>query len=427
MKHLTTKLLFILLLIFLCLQQSFAQFSVDAQLRNRFELRDGYQKLAAEGSNPAALISQRTRLSLNYTNDFLKLKLTPQDVRLWGDQTSLSASGVGDNPSLDLLEAYAEIKLGKSGWISVGRQQLSYDSRRLLGDRNWNQNGIAYDALVLKFAQDDWSLHAGASWNTMTELLSDNPYPSARIKSLNFIWLNRKINDRLSLSLMHISSGVTKTDTTSALNFRHTSGIYGEYKTKQFNAWSNLFYQFGKNQKGNKVSALLVDAEASYRVGKFTPGVGLGYLSGNKKLNVAGETDHLFDPLYGNRHRYFGFMDSFRTFTTNTRQGGLADYYLWLDYRFTKKVSARNTLHSFSLAQTNPGTPQEKGLGVENDLIVKYKFSEWGELEGGYCFFLPTETLKVIQNVTNDKFSQFFYLQLTLTPNIFKLNTDSQK
>lgn len=427
MKHLTTKLLFILLLTFLCLQQSFAQFSVDAQLRNRFELRDGYQKLAAEGSNPAALISQRTRLSLNYTNDFLKLKLTPQDVRLWGDQTSLSASGVGDNPSLDLLEAYAEIKLGKSGWISVGRQQLSYDSRRILGDRNWNQNGIAYDALVLKFAQDDWSLHAGASWNTMTELLSDNPYPSARIKSLNFIWLNRKINDRLSLSLLHISSGVTKTDTTSALNFRHTTGIYGEYKTKQFNVWSNLYYQFGKNQKGNKVSALLVDAEASYKIGKFTPGIGLGYLSGNKKLNVAGETDHLFDPLYGNRHRYFGFMDYFRTFTSNTRQGGLADYYLWLDYRFTKKVSARNTLHSFSLAQTNPGTPQEKGLGVENDLIVKYKFSEWGELEGGYCFFLPTETLKVIQNVTNDKFSQFFYLQLTLTPNIFKQNTDFQK
>lgn len=427
MKHLTTKLLFVLLPTVVCLQQSFAQFSIDAQLRNRFELRDGYQKLAAEGSNPAALISQRTRFSLNYTNDFLKLKLTPQDVRLWGDQATLSASGVGDNPSLDLLEAYAEIKLGKSGWISVGRQQLSYDSRRLLGDRNWNQNGIAYDALVLKFAVDDWNLHAGASWNTMTELLSENPYPSARIKSLNFIWLNRKINDRLSLSLLHISSGMTKTDTTSALNFRHTTGIYGEYKTKQFNAWGNIYYQFGKNQKGNNVSAILIDADASYKIGKFTPGIGMGYLSGNKKVIGADEADNLFDPLYGNRHRYFGFIDYFRSFPTNTRQGGLADYYLWLDYRFTKKVSARNTLHSFSLAQTNPGTPSDKGLGVENNLIVKYKFSEWGELEGGYCFFLPTETLKVIQNVKNDKFSQFFYLQLTITPNIFKQNTDSQK
>jgi hypothetical protein len=409
------------------LQQSFAQLSIDAQLRNRFELRDGYQKLAAEVSNPVAFVSQRTRFSLSYTNDFLKLKLTPQDVRLWGDQAILSSSGVGDNPSLDLLEAYAEIKLGKSGWISVGRQQLSYDSRRLLGDRNWNQNGIAYDALVLKFARNDWNFHAGASWNTMTELLSENPYPSARIKSLNFIWLNRKINDRLSFSLMHISSGFTKTDTTSALNFRHTTGIYGEYKTKTFYAWANLYYQFGKNQKGNAVSAMLIDAEASFKIGKFTTGMGLGYLSGNKKNIGAGETDKLFDPLYGNRHRYFGFMDYFRSFASNTRQGGLADYFPWLDYRFSKKVSARNTFHRFSLAQTNPGTPPTKGLGVENDLIVKYKFSEWGELESGYCFFLPTETLRIIQNVKNDKFSQFIYLQLTLTPNIFKQHPTSEK
>lgn len=427
MKCLTAKPLFILLLNLVCLQQNFAQFSVDAHLRNRFEFRDGYQKLATEGSNPAAFVSQRTRLSLSYANDFLKIKLTPQDVRLWGDQANVSASGVGDNPSLDLLEAFAEIKLGNLGWVSVGRQQLSYDSRRLLGDRNWNQSGLAYDALVLKLSRNDWNLHAGASWNTMSELLSANPYPSARIKSLNFIWLNRKINERLSLSLMHISSGITQTDTTSALNFRHTTGIYGEYKTKPFNAWGNVYYQFGKNQKGNEVSALLMDAEASYKLGKFTPGIGLSYLSGNKNVVGAGITDKLFDPLYGTRHRFFGFMDYFRSFTSNTRQGGLADYYLWLDYRFTKKLSARSTFHSFSLAQTNPETPTDKELGVENDLVVKYKYSEWGELEGGYCFFLPNESLKVIQNVKNDKFSQFFYLQLTLTPNIFRQNTNSEK
>jgi hypothetical protein len=172
---------------------------------------------------------------------------------------------------------------------------------------------------------------------------------------------------------------------------------------------------------------MLIDAEASFKIGKFTTGMGLGYLSGNKKNIGAGETDKLFDPLYGNRHRYFGFMDYFRSFASNTRQGGLADYFPWLDYRFSKKVSARNTFHRFSLAQTNPGTPPTKGLGVENDLIVKYKFSEWGELESGYCFFLPTETLRIIQNVKNDKFSQFIYLQLTLTPNIFKQHPTSEK
>lgn len=427
MKHFRLNLLFAVAGIFFFLPSVNAQFSVDAQLRNRFEIRDGYQKLAAVSSNPTFLISQRTRLSFIYENKFLKLKLTPQDVRIWGDETVQSSTGPGDNPSLDLLEAYAEVKLGNIGWVSAGRQQLVYDSKRLLGDRNWNQNSIAYDALVFKFLVNGWNLHAGATWNTMKDILSENPYPVARIKSQNYLWLNRKFNEQFSLSLLHISSGITKTDTTNPMNFRHTTGLYGEYKNKNFNAWANAYYQYGTNQQGNLVSAFLIDADAGYKLGRFTPGLGLGYLSGNTKTVGIHGTDKLFDPLYGNRHRYFGGIDYFRSFASNTKQGGLADYYLWLDYKFSKKVSLRNTTHYFALTQTNPGTPAEKELGFENDLILKFKFSDWGDLESGYCFFLPTESLKTIQNVPDDKFSQFFYLQLTITPNLFKQIPPTEK
>lgn len=398
----------------------YAQFSIDAQLRNRFEIRDGYQKLTEKGSNPTFLISQRTRLSFLYENKFLRLKLTPQDVRIWGDQTTQSSTGPGDNPSLDLLEAYAEIKLGNNGWVSAGRQQLVYDSKRLLGDRNWNQNSIAYDALVFKIQVKGWNLHAGASWNTLKEILSENPYPSARIKSLNYLWLSRKFSDQLKLSLLHISSGMTLTDTTNPMNFRHTTGLYTEYKFRNISAWGNVYYQYGKNQKGNNVSAFLIDADASYKLGRFTPGLGLGYLSGNRKSIGSGDTDNLFDPLYGNRHRFFGSIDYFRSYAADTKKGGLSDIYLWLEYSFSKKVSLRNTTHYFALAHTNPGTSKEKELGIENDLLLKFKFSDWGDLESGYCFFQPTESLKTIQVLPDGKFSQFFYLQLTLTPNLFK-------
>lgn len=419
MKNYRLILLLLMACFTLFIPQSQAQFSVDAQLRSRFEIRDGYQKLAAEGSKPAFLISQRTRLSFTYETKFLKLRITPQDVRIWGDQAVMS-TGVGDNPSLDLLEAYAEIGLCEAGKVAVGRQQLMYDNRRLLGDRNWNQNSIAYDALVFKFLINGWNLHAGASWNNLKDALTENYYPASRIKSLNYLWLNRKFNDKLSLSLLHISSGITKSDTTSPLNFRHTTGLYSEYKNKNLNAWGNAYYQYGKNQKGNHVSAFLFDADVSYSLGKFTPGIGLGYLSGNNKTIDSTATDRLFDNLYGNSHKFFGFIDYFRSFASNTNQGGLADYYLWLDYKFTKQISLRNITHYFALAQTNPGTPTDKELGFENDLILKYKFSDWGDLESGYCFYLPTESLKTIQKVPNDKFSRFFYVQLTLTPNLLK-------
>ncbi|MBW6491513.1 MAG: alginate export family protein [Lentimicrobium sp.] len=405
----------------------FAQFSVDAQFRNRFEIRDGYQKLSTEGSNPAMFISQRTRMTFGYETANLKLKFTPQDVRIWGDQSKMSTSGVGDNPSLDLLEAYAEVKLGKSAWISAGRQQLVYDSKRLLGNRNWNQNGKSYDALVFKLSPDKWNLHLGASWNTLTDTLAENPYPSSRIKSLNFLWLNYKFNNQLKLSLLHISAGITKTDTTNPMNFRHTTGLFGEYKENNFSAWSNLYYQYGKSQKGYNLSALLFDAVASYNFGTFTTGAGTGYLSGNKKTPGTQNTDHLFDPLYGNRHLYFGAMDYFTNYAKQTVSGGVADYYLWLDYRFSKKISLKNTAHYFALAQTNPQTPDDKKLGFENDLILNFRFSSWGNFEAGYCFFLPTESLKIIQNVSQDKFAQFFYLQLTLTPNLFSQKDSPEK
>jgi hypothetical protein len=420
MKQINYKPFTLLILISVLCHTVSAQFSVDAQLRSRFEFRDGYQKLAVEGSTPAMFVSQRTRLTFGYETSSLKLKFTPQDVRLWGDQAKMNASGVGDNPSLDLLEAYAEVRLGNAGWVSAGRQQLVYDNRKLLGHRNWNQNGMSYDALVFKFKPGNWNIHAGASWNTMAEAISDNPYPSTRIKSLNFLWLNRKFNENFKLSMLHISSGVTKTDTTNPMNFRHSTGFYGEYKKNNFSALSNFYYQYGKNQKGRKVSAFLFNADAAYKSGNLTTGIGMGYLSGNNKTQGIGETDKLFDPLYGNRHENFGAIDYFNSFPTQTMQGGVADYYIYLGYRISDKLSLKNTGHYFTLAQSNPQTPEDKNLGFENDLILSFRFSSWGNLDGGYCFFLPTESLKTIQKVEQDKFSQFFYLQLTLTPNLFK-------
>jgi hypothetical protein len=418
---------FLLLLTILIGTELNAQFKVDAQLRTRFELRDGYQKLAVAGSTPAAMVWQRTRISFSYESVLLKLKIAPQDVRLWGDEQLETTTGVfGDSAAFDLFEGFAEVKIGPLGWISVGRQQLVYDSKRLLGDRNWNNNGISYDAALLKLGFSDWKIHAGFSWNTLKEASSDNLYPTTRIKSLNFAWVNRKFSDNLNLSLLHIASGVTETDTANNINFRQTTGLYSDYKKGDFSAWGNAYYQYGKNRKGTSVSALLIDADANYKLGNFTPGLGFGYLSGNSKTGAEQTTDHLFDNLYGNRHRYFGLMDYFRTYSSHTKQGGLVDYFVYLDYKINKSLGIKNIGHYFQLAQTNPTTPSKKNLGYENDLVATYKFNDWGTLEAGYLFYLPTKTLKAIQGVADNKFSQFFYLQLTLTPTLFKQEAESK-
>jgi hypothetical protein len=420
MKHFTLHFI-ILCALSLCIPvDANAQFKIDAQLRDRFEFRDGYQKILPSTAQPAYLISQRTRLSFYYETDNLKVKITPQDVRFWGDEQIASSTGVfGDQASLELFEGYAEFRAASNTWISIGRQQLVYDNERMLATRNWNQQGIAYDAVVLKFRFGEWNLHAAGSWNTLVELSSENLYDADRIKSLNFIWLNRKFSESFQASLMHIASGVTETDTTNTINFRQTTGIYAAYKKDNLKLWSDLHYQYGENRAGTPVSAILAGADASYRIGKFTPGVGFEYLSGNSKAGSELTTDNLFDILYGARHRYLGLMDYFRNIPQHTSGGGIADYYFYLNLEISKKINIVNTGHYFRLAQLNPTTPGDRNLGFENDLILKYKFSDWGQLEGGYLFLLPTESLKTIQNIPDDRFAEFAYLQLTLTPVLF--------
>lgn len=397
-----------------------AQFKIDAQYRSRLEYRDGYQKLAAEGATPAFFISQRARLSFGYETEKFRLKVSPQDIRVWGDQPVVSATGPADNPSLDLFEGYIDLRLGNAGWITIGRQQFKYDNERILAARNWSQTGMSYDAAVFKLKLADWNLHFGGAWNSLAENITDNMYPGGRIKSLDFLWLNRKFGDSFSLSLLHVVSGVTNTDTTNKLYFRQTSGFYTEYKKGGFSFWGDAYYQYGKTRTNMDVSAFLAQAEAGYKIGMITPGIGFGYLSGNSVIGSEMKTDHVIDILYGSRHRYFGLLDYFRTYSSNTKQGGLSDLNFFIDVKVSKTLSLRNAGHFLSLAQTNASTPENKYLGYENDLLLNYKFADWGAFEAGYFFILPTDALRQLHNVPNNKLSHYFYGMLTISPTIYK-------
>ncbi len=411
----------IIFLSFALMHSANAQLSIDAQVRNRFEARDGYQKLAPSDAVPAAFMFQRTRLAFAYNSDNLKLYITPQDARVWGDEKLASSTGVyGDDASLTLFEGYAEIKLTNKNntWLSVGRQQLIYDSQRLLSARNWNINGIAYDAAILKMNIEKWDLHLAGSWNSASASSSNIHYPSNRIKSLNFVWLNRNISNDFNVSFMHLASGVTPADTTNQINFRQTTGVYTKYKKNNFQAWGNAYFQYGKNKTGQNISAVLIDADAGYSIGVFTPGLGFSYLSGNSK--IGNNTDKLFDVHYGTRHGYFGFIDYFCNIPADTKQGGLMDYYFYLRFKFKNGFSINNTGHYFALAQTNELTPLNKALGYESDLVLNYRFNKWGNLELGYMFMLPTESLKTMHGITDSNFSQFLYLQLTIITSLIK-------
>lgn len=398
-----------------------AQFKVDVELRNRSEARDGYAKLAVDGATPAFLISQRTRLIFGYESEKLKIKITPQDVRIWGDDTNFSLAGSnGNSASLDLFEGFADIKIGRENWLAIGRQQLSYDNQSILSNANWNQNGISSDAVLLKLRLQKWNLHLAGSWNTAQSLSTNNYFPTDRYKSIDFVWLNRQFESGLKLSLVHVAAGRTESDTSNTIYFRQTTGFYSNYTKNNLAVWGDAYYQYGKSQAGKKVSAFLLDVETGYKIKTVSLGAGYSYISGNTETGSNLKTDKLYDPIYRSRHNFNGFIDYYASYQRQTAGGGLSDFYLFAEINPSKKLCIRNNLHFYSLAETNPATPADKNLGTENNLCAKYKFSDWGLLEGGYFFYLPTESLKTIQGEKNGEFSQFMYLQLLITPSLFK-------
>ena len=82
MKYQFSRAIIVLMLL-ICPMVLVAQFSMSGEFRPRAELSHGYKALAAEDQDASLITSQRTRLNLNFKNEYLQSKLVLQDVRQW--------------------------------------------------------------------------------------------------------------------------------------------------------------------------------------------------------------------------------------------------------------------------------------------------------------------------------------------------------
>ena len=127
------------------------------QIRPRFEVQYGYKYPPDTLSTPDIFVSQRTRLNASFTNEKFKAYVSLQDARIWGDEIN----GV-DVPAFGLHEGWAQYMFNKTVSLKVGRQELSYDNKRLLTDGLWIQQGRSWDAGVLKLAlEKGWRVRGG--------------------------------------------------------------------------------------------------------------------------------------------------------------------------------------------------------------------------------------------------------------------------
>ena len=156
-----------------------AQFTLLGQLRTRTEVRDGFGNLVPKGSRPAIFTSQRTRLTFGYKWDRVTFGASIQDVRVWGQDASSISNA--DGSRLMLHEGWADVMLANKAdttikfklvdqlSLKIGRQELSYDDVRLIGNLDWLQQARRHDMALLKLLHHGWQVDIGYAFNQNTD------------------------------------------------------------------------------------------------------------------------------------------------------------------------------------------------------------------------------------------------------------------
>lgn len=445
-------ILMVLPVLYLC-APAYGQLQVNAQLRTRTEFRNGQGAPLAKGADAAFFTSQRTRLGFLYNAYRLKLGLTVQDARVWGqDASTINRTTTADNNGLMLHEAWAEIQLTdtliktSALTLKIGRQELVYDDQRLLGNLDWLQQARRHDAALLKYESSQWKLHAGAAFNQNKENTAGTVYnntPSGNYagntnggtmyKSLQFLYAGRQWTTGSASWLFladqfnkyhydTVGTVVTKAYDKGAWN-RLTTGVYFNNTFHQLNLTAGAYYQLGKTNAGQTLHGIMVSLLAAWQMNKkLSLAAGYDYTSGGV---TASGNSKAFDPLYGTPHKFRGFMDYFYA-ASGFGGTGLQDCFLKLKW----KVNARGALgldaHQFNSVAVvadplKPGATG-KNFGQELDLIYNYTITPQVGVEAGYSHYFSTGFLAAAKNIANAKSgADWAYVMVNIKPSfLFK-------
>ena len=91
-----------LIFLFSLVQILNSQIVFSGEVRPRTEFRGGYKTPISKISDMAVVTDQRTRLYANYQKSNVKIKITAQDVRVWGNTPTVGGNGQAFLVSLNL-------------------------------------------------------------------------------------------------------------------------------------------------------------------------------------------------------------------------------------------------------------------------------------------------------------------------------------
>lgn len=399
----------------------FSQFKVDADIRNRFEYRHGFNNLFPNNVDPAAFDVQRTRLNLSYMQDKLTVFVSIQDISTWGDTQQIAASDT--NSSLSLFQGWFQYQMSEQWALKMGRQVLSYDNQRILGGLDWAMQGRFHDLALFKYKKENLIMDFGLAFSQQNQRREDTDFliqGAFTYKTMQFAYL-RKDFENWKLSFLFLNNGfqnLTGPNNTVAdgVSNKQTSGFYSKFPIGKINFEGHAYYQFGKANKTTDMAAYNLALEGIYKVNKTTYGLGLEILSGTDQ---AGATkNNSFFPLYGTNHKFNGFMDYFYV-ANHANNVGLNDFYAKAVFKTGEKSTFLTKLHYFN-ANADLLNDVDQYLGTEVDFVYTQKISKDIKMNIGYSHMFAADSMSLIKGGRpSDNTNNWAWFQFTVRPTIF--------
>jgi len=413
------------LLLLLSFSKSYGQTIIDAEFRPRSEFRQGFNQPLTDGTKPAIVTLQRSRLNFNYKGGVVNARLTLQDARVFGE-TDTKQPATATSGSLGIYEAWAELLLYSGTSFKIGRQGIQFEDGRLFSLSPWSNTGNAHDLAQFRYLAPGWDVQLGYVYNNQKAYNADSSYYSVSkmYKELTFLHLTKTLVNGFDLSLLGVGEGFMKSKTDQDLYRRYTTGGTLQLKKDKLPLSFLLtgYYQFGKSTPTVDLDAYLLALKATYAFTDKIGGIaGADYYSGSGSTLAATKTNTFNKLPYGVNHAFNGYMEYWATLP----KGGLINYFGGVNLKLSKKLSSDITYYGFRLPENmKSGTNDvRKNLGSELDVVLNYKFSAETAIQFAWCTYMMTDGAKMLKfksTATNTRFPQYAYLMLTIKPQLYK-------
>ncbi|WP_109300957.1 alginate export family protein [Aquimarina sp. AU474] len=399
-----------------------AQLDIDADLRSRFEYLHGFNNLFPNDADPAAFVTQRSRLNIGFKQEKLKIFISVQDVSTWGDTRQILIND--GNDSFSLFQAWGQIFLNSNWSLKAGRQVISYDDQRIFGGLDWAMQGRFHDAALIKYENETFKTDIGAAFNQegqSNEGTLFNIQGFFTYKTMQYGYLKKQWGKR-SASFLFLNTGFQKfkginNDEPDGVFYRQTTGSYFTFPVRDINVTGSAYYQFGKSDANTDLSAYQISLEAIYKPGKILYGLGVEFLSGTDQ--DGDDKNKSFFPLYGTNHKFNGYMDYFYV-GNHANNVGLNDLYAKVVFTTGKKSSLLFKVHYF-MANADLIGNADKYLGTEVDLVFKQQLIKNVKLNIGYSHMFASENMSLIKGGRpHDNINNWGWAQLIINPKLFR-------